>query len=90
MFGLSSQQILQEKLKGRTEGFEFETAFYRFVFEELTNIAVNAAAGEYELAAARVQELIALGQSNVAGCSGASNGAEIPVKFWISPRRARA
>ncbi len=64
MFGLSSQQILQEKLKGRTEGFEFETAFYRFVFEELTNIAVNAAAGEYELAAARVQELIALGQSN--------------------------
>ena len=28
--------------------------------------------------------------SDKAGCSGASKGAEIPVKFWISPRRARA
>lgn len=64
MFGLSSKQILAEKLAGKMTGFEFEMAFYRFVLEELTNIAVNAAAGEYELAGARVTELIALAQGS--------------------------
>lgn len=58
MFGLSSQQILKEKLGGKKDGFAFETAFYKFVFEELTSIAVNAASTQYELARDQLQELI--------------------------------
>ena len=65
MFGLSSKEILQEKLAGRTTGFEFEDAFYDFVFRELTNIAINAAAGEYALAQERLAELIKLSQGSV-------------------------
>ena len=64
MFGLSSQEILKSKAAGQTQGFAFEDAFYNFVFHELTDIAVNAAAGEYKLAQERLQELIALSQGN--------------------------
>lgn len=66
MFGLSSQQVLRDKLAGRTTGFAFEEAFYRFVLEELTGIAVNAAQGEYRLAVERVRELIRLNRSDTA------------------------
>ncbi len=65
MFGLSSKEILQEKLAGKTHGFEFEDAFYDFVFRELTTIAINAAAGEYALAQERLAELIKLSQGSV-------------------------
>ena len=64
MFGLSSQEILKSKAAGQTQGFAFEDAFYNFVFHELTDIAVNAAAGEYKLAQERLQELITLSQGN--------------------------
>ena len=64
MFGLSSQQILKEKMSGKNTGFAFEDAFYRFVLEELTGIAVNAARGEYLLAVERVKELIRLNRSD--------------------------
>ena len=64
MFGLSSQEIMKSKAAGQTQGFAFEDAFYNFVFHELTDIAVNAAAGEYKLAQERLQELIALSQGN--------------------------
>ena len=64
MFGLSSQEILKSKEAGQTQGFAFEDAFYNFVFHELTEIAVNAAAGEYKLAQERLQELITLSQGN--------------------------
>ncbi|MGM9539284.1 dynamin family protein, partial [Anaerovibrio sp.] len=66
MFGLSSQQMLKDKLAGKTGGFAFEDAFYRFVLDELTGIAVNAAKGEYHLAAERVRELIRLNRSDAA------------------------
>ena len=64
MFGLSSQQMLKDKQAGITAGFAFEEAFYRFVLEELTGIAVNAARGEYLLAVERVKELIRLNHSD--------------------------
>ena len=64
MFGLSSQQILKEKMSGKNTGFAFEDAFYRFVLEELTGIAVNAARSEYLLAVERVKELIRLNSSD--------------------------
>lgn len=66
MFGLSSQQMLKEKLSGKAGGFAFEEAFYRFVLEELTGIAVNAASSEYRLAVERVGELIRLNRSDEA------------------------
>ncbi len=64
MFGLSSQEILKSKQAGQKQGFAFEEAFYNFVFHELTEIAVNAAAGEYKLAQERLAELIVLSQGN--------------------------
>lgn len=64
MFGLSSQQMLRDKLEGKTGSSDFEKAFYRFVLEELTGIAVNAAQGEYRLAVERVKELIRLNHSD--------------------------
>lgn len=66
IFGRSSQQVLAEKLAGKTEGFEFETAFYAFVFHDLTAMAVNAAIQEYRLAQERLQELLAFSQGDVA------------------------
>ena len=66
MFGLSSQEILKAKQAGQKDGFPFEDAFYDFVFHELTDIAVNAAAGEYKLAQERLKELIALTQGDEA------------------------
>lgn len=66
MFGLSSRQILQEKLAGKTAGFEFEDAFYRFVFEELAGMALNGAAGEYARLQRRVKELLTLGKGDAA------------------------
>lgn len=64
MFGLSSQEILKAKEEGKKQDLPFEDAFYNFVFHELTDIAVNAAANEYRLAQERLNELIALGQGN--------------------------
>ena len=64
MFGLSSQEILKAKEEGKKQDLPFEAAFYNFVFHELTDIAVNAAASEYRLAQERLNELIALGQGN--------------------------
>lgn len=64
MFGLSSQEILKAKEAGQKQAFPFEAAFYDFVFHELTEIAVNAAASEYGLAQERLRELIALGQGS--------------------------
>lgn len=66
IFGRSSQQVLADKLAGRTEGFEFETAFYAFVFNDLTAMAVNAAMQEYRLAQERLQELLAISQGDAA------------------------
>lgn len=66
MFGLSSQQLLRGKLEGKTGSSDFEKVFYRFVLEELTGIAVNAAKGEYRLAVERVKELIRLNHSDAA------------------------
>lgn len=66
IFGRSSQQVLAEKLAGKQEGFEFEAAFYAFVFHDLTAIAVNAAVQEYKLAQGRLQELLKISQGDVA------------------------
>ena len=64
MFGLSSQEILKAKEEGKKQDLPFEDAFYNFVFHELTDIAVNAAASEYRLAQERLSDLIALGQGS--------------------------
>ena len=64
LFSLSSREMLQEKLAGRREKYPFEKAFYQFVFRDLLDIAINGAKGEYEMAASRLDELIAMARGD--------------------------
>lgn len=63
---LSSQQILEEKLSGKTGRYPFEEAFYSFVFHDLTSIAINLAEQEQQRAETLVDELIKASQEDVA------------------------
>ncbi|BEU88918.1 dynamin family protein [Selenomonas sp. TAMA-11512] len=59
LYGLSSQELLQRKQSGDTDPDPFETAFYDFIFRELTGIVLRRVEDDFEEAKAFLDHLIA-------------------------------
>lgn len=59
LYALSSQSLLQEKERGERDASGFEEAFYHFVLEELSGLAVVSARAELEKARGLLAEMMA-------------------------------
>lgn len=66
LYSISSQQVLADKRSGKAKNLPFETAFYRFVWEDLAGMAAAAAERDYQRAVRRVDHLIADSRTDAA------------------------
>jgi len=66
IYALSSQEVMEEREAGNYIPTEFEQAFYKFVINDLSEIALTAAQQEFTKAVERIQDLINISKSDSA------------------------